>query len=316
MSRLIMAMRLILQWTLSLKMTRVKVVPGIALPIVACWLAPIAFMSVRGEEEGLEDLAILQWSSVAGRNYALEVSSDLMNWSELMPEIAGNRDLTKQIVWKSQSFKDQAFYRVRKAPKSIFETNDLEAIGMVAWDQTLSLELASFLPLFDGQHLRHWKVPESDAALWTVEDAVLKVRSAPNQRASTLWTKEDYVNFVMVFDFKFGKGIVDSGIFIRNDDQIQIGISGSLQRDLTASPFIPGTGYPVEAEGVQTLLKPEEWNSMRIEVLGPLYVTWLNGRKVMTYTSTTAVEKGPIGIQLHGNRDMAIDYRDIRIASF
>ena len=44
------------------------------------------------------------------------------------------------------------------------------------------------------------------------------------------------------------------------------------------------------------------------------YAVWLNGRLVMTYVSETAIKEGPVGIQLHGNRDMAIDYRNIRLA--
>ena len=84
---------------------------------------------------------------------------------------------------------------------------------------------------------------------------------------------------------------------------------------MTASPYIPGKGYPVEAKGVKELLKTDDWNSMKIEATGKTYISWLNGKKVMTYTSESAIEKGPVGIQLHGNRDMAIDYRNIKIAS-
>jgi hypothetical protein len=58
----------------------------------------------------------------------------------------------------------------------------------------------------------------------------------------------------------------------------------------------------------------EDWNQMRIEVRGMNYVVHLNGKKVMSYTTDTGKEKGPIGLQLHGSRDMSIDYRDIRIA--
>jgi hypothetical protein len=53
---------------------------------------------------------------------------------------------------------------------------------------------------------------------------------------------------------------------------------------------------------------------MRIEVRGMEYAVSLNGKKVMTYKSETGKAKGPIGLQLHGNRDMAIDYRNLRLA--
>ena len=110
-----------------------------------------------------------------------------------------------------------------------------------------------------------------------------------------------------------GEGIVDSGVFVRNQEQIQIGISGSLKRDMTASPYIPGKGYPVEAKNVKKLLKPDDWNSMKIVAKGSNYKVWLNGEHVISYDSDTAIASGPVGIQLHGDRDMGIDYRNIRL---
>lgn len=171
----------------------------------------------------------------------------------------------------------------------------------------------SFAPLLNGRDLDGWKVPENNR-WWLVEDGVLQVRSGPDQKGSVLWTEEDYENFVLELDFRLVSGTIDSGVHLRCQDQIQIGISGSLQRDMTASPYIPGKGYPVEAEGVAELLKKDGWNRLRIEVEGMDYTCHLNGEKVMTYTTDTGEPSGPIGLQLHGNRDMAIDFRRIRLA--
>ena len=99
----------------------------------------------------------------------------------------------------------------------------------------------------------------------------------------------------------------------KNHDQIQIGISGSLKRDLTASPYIPGKGYPIEGKEAIAAVKPKEWNVLKIEVKGSTYKTWLNGVKAVTYDSKSAIEKGPLGLQLHGNRDMSISFRKIEI---
>ncbi len=167
---------------------------------------------------------------------------------------------------------------------------------------------------FNGKDLAGWKVPENNV-WWLAENGVLKVRSGPQKKGSNLWTVKQYRNFIMELQFKFVSGTVDSGVFVRKgSEQIQIGISGSLKRDLTASPYISGKGYPVEATGVKKLLKLDDWNSMTIVVKGSNYTVWLNGKSVMTYDSDTAVEQGPVGIQLHKGRDMAIDYRDIRLA--
>lgn len=180
-------------------------------------------------------------------------------------------------------------------------------LGIVAAEE-------KFEPLLNGENLEGWKAPENNI-WWLVEDGVLQVRSGPEQKGSILWTERDFEDFVVELEFRFGEGTVDSGVHLRNQDQIQIGISGSLKRDMTASPYIPGKGYPVEAEGVAELLSPDDWNHLRIEVRGMDYVTYLNGEKVMEYTTDTGKPKGPIGLQLHGNRDMGIDFRDIKIAN-
>ena len=171
-------------------------------------------------------------------------------------------------------------------------------------------------PIFNGKDLTGWKAPKgnAEAGWYKAEDGVLKVQSGPKKKGSILWTTKKFRNFVMEFDFRFGEGVVDSGVHVRTKDQIQIGISGSLKRDMTCSPYIPGKGYPVEAKNIKKLLKAKDWNTMRIQAIGPEYTVWLQGEKVMTYKSASAIEEGPLGIQLHGNRNMSIDYRNLKLA--
>lgn len=188
---------------------------------------------------------------------------------------------------------------------------ELVVVGIALWP-VLAPAGEEFEPIFNGEDLGGWKVPENNI-WWLVDDGVLQVRSGPKQKGSILWTEKEYGNFVVELEFRFGEGIIDSGVHLRNQDQIQIGISGSLKRDMTASPYIPGKGYPVEAEGVAELLKAKDWNRLRIEVRGMEYITHLNGKKVMTYVSDTGQARGPIGLQLHGKRDMAIDFRNIHV---
>lgn len=170
-------------------------------------------------------------------------------------------------------------------------------------------------PIFNGKDLSGWEVPDgNDEAGWyKAVDGVLKVQSGPKKKGSILWTEKKYRNFVVEFDFRFGEGVVDSGVHVRNQDQIQIGISGSLKRDMTCSPYIPGKGYPVEAKNIKKLLKAKGWNTMRIQAVGKEYTVWLQGKKVMTYNSDSAITEGPLGIQLHGGRNMGIDFRKLKL---
>jgi len=171
-------------------------------------------------------------------------------------------------------------------------------------------------PIFNGKDLAGWVVPKgNEAAGWyKAVDGVLKIQNGPKKKGSILWTKKKYRDFIMQFEFRFGEGVVDSGVHVRNADQIQIGISGSLKRDMTCSPYIPGKGYPVEAKNIKKLLKPKGWNKMMIQAIGKEYKVWLQGELVMTYSSASAIAEGPIGIQLHGNRVMSIDYRKLTVA--
>jgi len=200
-----------------------------------------------------------------------------------------------------------------------FRFPSLPALLAAAALLTLSLVQAEpeppLKPIFTGEDLSGWVVPDNN--IWfSAKDGILTLQSGPEKKGKDIWTEQHYTDFIIEFDFLFGEGTVDSGIFMREaHDQIQIGISGSLKRDMTGSPYIPKKGYPQEAEGVAKLLKLEDWNTMKIKAEGPVYTVWLNGKKVNTYTSETAAETGPIGIQLHGNKDMAIQYRNIRAAA-
>lgn len=168
--------------------------------------------------------------------------------------------------------------------------------------------------IFNGKNLKGWVAPANNV-WWTVNDGILFVKSTAEKKGSILWTESKYENFIIQADFLMGDGTVDSGIFLRSEhDQIQIGISGSLKRDLTASPYIPKKGYPVEAK-VKDILKLKDWNTMKVKVVGSTYTVWLNGTEVMTYTSENMPASGPVGFQLHPGNEMSCSFKNIRLAA-
>ena len=167
---------------------------------------------------------------------------------------------------------------------------------------------------FNGKNFKGWVVPENNI-WWSVNDGVLFTKSDPEQTGSILWTEKSYDDFIIETDFLYGEGTVDTGIFLRAEEQqIQMGISGSLKRDMTGSPYIVGKGYPKEAEGVAELLKPNAWNTIKIQAIDNVYTVWLNGKEVVVYESSDVPETGPIGLQLHPGKDMTASFRNIRIA--
>jgi len=165
---------------------------------------------------------------------------------------------------------------------------------------------------FNGKNLDGWRV--QDAAYWTVKDGVLVGQSDEKKQNSILWTGRKFKDFKLDFEFRFS-GDIDSGVFLRNvNEQIQIGTSRSLKRDLTGSPYIGSLGkYPVEAKDVDKVLKADDWNAMSIVAKGNVYTVSINGTEVLEYTSDTAVEEGPIGLQVHSGVVMKVEFRGLEL---
>ena len=169
-------------------------------------------------------------------------------------------------------------------------------------------------PVFDGKSLAGWTA-DGEASYWTAADGVLTGKSDARKKESNLWTERKFTDFVLEAEFRF-TGRTDSGFFLRNkSEQIQLGVSGSLKRDMTCSPYIAEKrGYPVSAVGVDLLLKESEWNQIKIEVRGKKYKVTLNGKPVLDYTTDAEPVPGPIGLQVHGGLEMQIDFRNLKVA--
>jgi hypothetical protein len=151
---------------------------------------------------------------------------------------------------------------------------------------------------------------------WSLSaDGVLTGVNIPEKKGSILWTAAKFKDFTLEGEFKFS-GQIDSGIFLRQEtDQIQIGVSRSLKRDMTGSPYISKTGkYPAEAD-VKDLLKEGEWTTFKIVAKGSRYLVTLNGKQVLDYTSETAIAEGPIGFQVHPGVEMKIEFRKLDVKS-
>lgn len=148
---------------------------------------------------------------------------------------------------------------------------------------------------------------------WTVKDGVITGQNVPEKKGSNLWTKTAYKDFTIEGEVRY-KNPIDSGVFIRQEgDQIQMGISGSLKRDMTCSPYIAKTGkYPMEAN-VKDIFKDGEWNKFTITAKGNHYLVSLNGKQVLDYTSQTSIEQGPIGFQVHPGVEMKVEFRNLDV---
>ncbi len=175
-----------------------------------------------------------------------------------------------------------------------------------------------FVPLFDGKTLQGWQVKGKKNAdeQWWVEDGQL-VTENRGGAGSNLWTKQSYTDYELQLKFKTLSKDYDTGVFLRGPGhQVQIGISGSLKKDMTACIYAPADkrgGYPGKTDLVSKINQVGQWNQLRIVLKGKRIQTFLNDQAMVDYESVNIRQSGPIGLQLHGGRQMKVLFQDIEI---
>jgi len=176
-------------------------------------------------------------------------------------------------------------------------------------------------PLFNGKDLTGFKA-EGAAEFWRVENGVLIGENNAAKKGHYLWTEKEYRDFVIEFDVRWKATTergVDTGIEMRKPKiQLQLGVSGSLRVDMTGCFYTGGKEkYPEagQAKDAKKLLKPEgEWSTFRIQARGDTFTCWINGQKASEYTDAKFSGAAPLGLQIHGNVEMKVEYRNMKIA--
>lgn len=172
--------------------------------------------------------------------------------------------------------------------------------------------------VFDGKSLDGWKaLPEKDTdGHWTVQDGVIIAENV-NKKGSNLWTDKEYTDYEIELEYQTSSDYYDTGVMLRgNGHQVQLGISGSLKKDMSACVYAPKDkrgSYPGVSEKGTESLKLGEWNHLRIILTGKRIQTFHNGVPCVDYTGVAISDKGPIGLQLHGGHHMKIQFRNIKL---
>ena len=175
----------------------------------------------------------------------------------------------------------------------------------------------SSISLFDGKSLEGWDCdPMEQAADWKAVDGELLGENSGEQ-ASIIWTNQNYRDFEVDLDYITLTDDYDTGIFIRGlTHQVQIGISRSLQKDMTACIYAPEDekgSYPGQTDKVADIHKIGEWNHLKVIVSGKRIQTILNDEPMVDYTGIALVDEGPIGLQLHGGVHMSVKFKNIKV---
>jgi len=175
----------------------------------------------------------------------------------------------------------------------------------------------SSINLFDGKSLDGWECdPIEQAGDWIAVDGEL-LGDNTGEQASIIWTNQVFRDFEVELDYITLTDDYDTGLFIRGlSHQVQIGISRSLQKDMTACIYAPKDelgSYPGQTDKVTDIHKIGEWNHLKVIVSGKRIQTILNDEPMVDYTGIALVDEGPIGLQLHGGVHMSVKFKNIKV---
>ncbi len=194
-------------------------------------------------------------------------------------------------------------------------------------------------PLFNGEDLSGWIIPEGDGGHWKVLNGVIDydARSkAPGDK--DLWTKDEFEDFVLRIDWRIKEtpfvnpnvpiilpdgtnkldenGEVirmsvpdsDSGIYLRGMPKAQVNIwtwpvgSGEVWGYRT-DPNMPAEVVAAVTPRLHADNHIGEWNTFEITMVGDRLTVELNGHIVVEDAQLPGVnERGPIALQHHGHK--------------
>ncbi|MDP7014991.1 MAG: DUF1080 domain-containing protein [Pirellulaceae bacterium] len=173
--------------------------------------------------------------------------------------------------------------------------------------------------LFNGQDLSGWRKIGNEK--WIVEDGVIYGEGV-TEEYGYLATEKTYRDFDLRLRFKCDAS-GNSGVYIHTTFEPgtpkvikgrQIEIDRAIGHH-TGGIYGDGKGWIVwPAVELETVIKPNDWNDMRIKVDGNRYITHLNGVQMIdfTYPSPVATD-GVIALQLHSGGDGRMRFKDIFI---
>ncbi len=171
--------------------------------------------------------------------------------------------------------------------------------------------------LFNETDLTGWIVYGTEK--WYVEDSLLVCESGPDKAYGYLGTEKYYKDFDFTADFKqLANG--NSGIFFRST--VDGTTVAGWQVEVAPKDHDSGGIYESYGRGwlhqipdsLETVLKPGEWNTMRIKVVGSEVTTWLNGTEMTHLTdSLIGAANGRIALQIHDGGGIKVQWRNLVI---
>jgi Domain of Unknown Function (DUF1080) len=174
-----------------------------------------------------------------------------------------------------------------------------------------------FKKIFNGKDLTGWTINGTEK--WYVEKGELVCESGPDKKYGYLSTTKNYKDFILTLEFK-QEANGNSGVFIRSGIE-GVKISGW---QVEVAPINHNTGGIYESYGRGWLIKPNpaherflnvnDWNKMKIQVIGDQVTTWLNGH-MMVDLKDEKIGKGVgfIALQIHDGGGIKVRWKNLKV---
>ena len=221
--------------------------------------------------------------------------------------------------------------------KNLLITIVLVFIACTSWSQKDAPE--GFISLFNGTDFTNWKVPVGDNGHWKILDGVIDYDAESEAEIDkNLWSEKEYEDFILYVDWRIKETpwknprvpiILPSGLhkLDENGEEIRITVpdsdsgillrgQGKSQVNIWCWPTGSGEvyGYRMDKSmppAVRAAVTPKvladnnigDWNTFKITLQDDFLTVMLNGVMVIENAYLPDLpEKGPIGLQHHGNK--------------
>ena len=180
-----------------------------------------------------------------------------------------------------------------------------------------SFAVAQKKSIFNGKDLDGWKIYGTEK--WYVEDGLLFCESGPDKGYGYLATEKFYKDFELELEF-FLLANGNSGVFFRSTIE-GTKITG-WQAEVEPKGLVSGGVYESYGRGwliqpdksKSTAQKQDEWNKMKVRVVGDKVTTWINGVEMITFTDEKIGKaNGSIALQIHDGGGIKVKWRNLMI---
>ncbi len=176
-----------------------------------------------------------------------------------------------------------------------------------------------WVSLFNGEDLSGWKKMGKEK--WVVEDGVIYGEGITDQYGY-LATEKTYRDFHFSLRFKC-EADGNSGVYLHtkfegDTPKVIAGRQVEIDRTLnhhTGGVYGDGKGWVAwPRPEFETVIRPNDWNDMLIEVEGNHYAVHLNGIQILDFTyPSPGSEEGVIALQLHSGGEGRMRFKDLYI---